>query len=539
MPSRVPLTNLRDKTKGGAPEFVGTNIFTTESSPTPPLFTDDNDPLLLDTKRRGLINIAHIPPAGASTVDFVTLFLRNTSLTEKAFVNVLLASDIAVQLRIRQQIASPLYADVLIVEDDIVQNGAPLSTTIDSATNEISIDTSSLGTTMKFDTVTPPRVVFEPPAAAGNLAASVTLNASGSISNITVFNPSSHTYTTPPTARLVGGVFRPIGFFESFDEETIIRGSATSGSLTAIGTLLRTEFANNISVADVVLLNNELRVVRSVSTETKEIIVDAPLTGSTSEFDTWSFIPFLSATKRSQYRLGNGLISNKSSLGDIGVVCSERHQLSIGDYIIYRYGNARTLKSNRVTDIINDFEFTVEKSSNLSSSENTEWHFVYLLSETTPGSTTSFDEIKICTYIRMKYDDAAVVETLGLGARQLFLQNKNFFNQPGSYFDESVNDTDRIVQFGELALSHNTRPEVANPITPETVLEIEIKASPNPETQVISGFPLNGGSAGETGRRPIVACYQRGSATSNVLFWGYSMRYTPESSTNYTQTINI
>lgn len=129
MPSRVPLTNLRDKTKGGAPEFVGTNIFTTESSPTPPLFTDDNDPLLLDTKRRGLINIAHIPPAGASTVDFVTLFLRNTSLTEKAFVNVLLASDIAVQLRIRQQIASPLYADVLIVEDDIVQNGAPLSTT--------------------------------------------------------------------------------------------------------------------------------------------------------------------------------------------------------------------------------------------------------------------------------------------------------------------------------------------------------------------------------------------------------------------------
>tara|TARA_B100002051_G_C16145946_1_gene351266 strand:- start:213 stop:485 length:273 start_codon:yes stop_codon:yes gene_type:complete len=90
-------------------------------------------------------------------------------------------------------------------------------------------------------------------------------------------------------------------------------------------------------------------------------------------------------------------------------------------------------------------------------------------------------------------------------------------------------------------MSLQTRTEVPNQIDPSTVLELELKTQPTPEVQVLSGFPVNGGLSTDTGRRPLVAVYERGTQTvsSRVFFWGYYMRYTPESTTNYTQAINI
>ncbi len=538
MPSRVPLTNLRDKNKGGAPDFAGADRLTGETLPSGPTFADDDDPYLTNTNRRGLLKIAHIPPAGASTVDFVTLFLRNTSLVQRAYVNVLLASNISIQLRISGVLtATPVYADMLLVEDD--HENALLTASIDDATNELSIASP---TNLNFDTSLPPRIEFDPPVA-GNLSAAIALSDAG-VPQITVFNPTSHSYSSPPTVRLVGGITRPIGFFESFDEETIVRAGAAAGRLTAIGTTLRSQFANNTTVGDAVIVNNELRVVRSVNTDTKELTVDAPLTGASTEFETWSFLPLLSASTTSQYRIGNGRISNKPSLGHVGIICSLPHNLCTGDYVIYRYGTAGTWLSNRVATIVSDTEFTVHATTALSPSESAEWYFVYLLAESEPAATTVQNEVRSITYVKTPYGDEnapAVVNTLGLGGRRLFLRNTNFMNQPGSYYDESIDPIARAVQFCQLAMSLQTRTEVPNDIDPSTVLELELKTQPTPEVQVLSGFPVNGGLSTDTGRRPLVAVYERGTQTvsSRVFFWGYYMRYTPESTTNYTQAINI
>ena len=58
---------------------------------------------------------------------------------------------------------------------------------------------------------------------------------------------------------------------------------------------------------------------------------------------------------------------------------------------------------------------------------------------------------------------------------------------------------------------------------------------------MLASYACNGGLAGETGKRPIIAIYERGvqSTSTEALFWGYYTRYQPESSTNYTQAVNV
>ena len=67
------------------------------------------------------------------------------------------------------------------------------------------------------------------------------------------------------------------------------------------------------------------------------------------------------------------------------------------------------------------------------------------------------------------------------------------------------------------------------------------QAQPAPEVQILASFTVNGGLAGETGARPIIAIYERGRnvTSSDVVYWGYYVRYTPESATNYVQAINV
>ena len=119
MPSRVPLTNLRDSLKGGAPLYVGGDRLKGETSATPPQFLDDTDQYFeTNINRRGLLSIVHIPPAGIGTVDFVTLFMRNSG-TERAYVNVYMGSDISVEMRVTGILSSyPVYSDVLMIEAD-------------------------------------------------------------------------------------------------------------------------------------------------------------------------------------------------------------------------------------------------------------------------------------------------------------------------------------------------------------------------------------------------------------------------------------
>jgi len=534
MPSRVPLTNLRDSLKGGAPLYVGGDRLKGETSTTPPQFLDDTDQYFeTNINRRGLLSIVHIPPAGIGTVDFVTLFMRNSG-TERAYVNVYMGSDISVEMRVTGILSSyPVYSDVLMIEAD---GDTTLSSQL-SANNELSI---SVLTSDQYDVSLSPSVVFDPPVD-GNMSAFVNLSSSGSIASITVINPTSHSYTTPPSVRISGGIIKPFGFFEYSNENTKVLASSQAGSITLIGTLCRTEFASNVSQAgDILLLNNEVRVVQSVNSDTKEFVIDSPINSSQTQFEEWSYISILNASKDSYYRIGNGTLRNQFSLGSSGIVSTSKHNLCVGDYVIYDSSTGNPI-SRLVTEIHSDFEFSVEGNTFLTSTSNTEWKYVYIYSQSNPGSS-QLQEVNIISYVKMSSSNQdTVVDIFGLGGRKIYLQNNNFMNAPGSYFNESLLGEARVVEYATCADSHNARKEVPHTIDPSTVLEIILKPQPAPEVQVLAGFPLNGGLSTETGKRPLVAVHQRGTIgkSSQVVYWGYYMRYSPESITNYTQAINV
>jgi hypothetical protein len=535
MPSRVPLTNLRDSQKGGAPLYIGGDRMVGEMISSPPQFLDETDAYFHTYfNRRGLLSIIHIPPAGISTVDFVTLFMRNSG-TERAYVNVYLGSDISVEMRVSGiQSSSPVYGDVLMIE---VDGNNTLSSSL-SPNNEVSVSVLSSD---QYDVSLVPTVVFDPPVD-GNMSAFVNFSQSGSISSVTVVNPTSHAYTTPPSVRIVGGIIKPFGFFEYSNADTKVFASNQAGSISLIGTLVRTEFANNISQpGDVILVNNEVRVVQSLNSETKEFTIDHPINSSQVKFDEWSYISVLNSSNDSYYRIGNGYLSNQHSLGSNGIVCTVKHNLCVGDYIIYE-STTGNLTSRRVIVVHSDNEFSVDGNSLLSSISNAIWKYVYIYSESTPGSP-QLNEVNIISYIKMSDSETEqkVVDILGLGNRKIYIRNKNFTNTPGSYYNESLLGSSKVVEYATCADSHNTRKEVPHEIDASTVLEIMLKPQPAPEVQVLAGFPLNGGLSTESGRRPLIAVHQRGTIgkSTNVVYWGYYMRYSPESTTNYTKAINI
>ena len=535
MPSRAPLTNLRDALKGGAPLYVGGDRLKGETSTTPPQFLDDTDQYFeTNINRRGLLSIVHIPPAGIGTVDFVTFFMRNSG-TERAYVNVYMGSDISVDMRVAGiQSSYPVYSDVLMIEVD----GDTTLTSQLSANNELSV---SILTSDQYDISLSPSVVFDPPVN-GNMTAFVNLSSSGSISSITVVNPMSHSYTTAPSVTISGGIIKPCGFFESSNTNTKVLASSQAGSITLIGTLCRTEFASNVTQAgDIILLNNEVRVVQSINSDIKEFVIDSPINSSQTWFDEWSYISVLNASNDSYYRVGNGTLRNQFSLGSSGIVCTSKHNLCVGDYVIYDSSTGNPI-SRRVTEIHSDYEFSVEGNTLLTSTSNTEWKYVYIYSQSTPGSS-QLQEVNIISYVKMSSSDQqdTVVDFMGLGGRKIYIQNNNFMNGPGSYFNQSLLGQSRVVEYATCADSHNVRKEVPHTIDASTVLEIMLKPQPAPEVQILAGFPLNGGLSTETGKRPLLAVHQRGTIgkSSQVVYWGYYMRYSPESTTNYTQAINI
>jgi hypothetical protein len=532
--TRIPLTNLRDSNKGGAPLYVSGDRLLAETTPTAPDFADDDDQYFqTNVRRRGLLSIVHIPAAGASTVDFVTLFARNSSTTQKRYVNVLLAADISVQQRVSgTQLAYPVYGDMIMVED----NGSAQATASVSDTGELSISVTSSGSGY----TQAPQVTLDPPASTG-LSAVAAVDSTGAVTSIAVVNPSAHSYTlsSPPSVSLAGGAVRELGFFVDFDDSTMVFGSATSGDLTMVGNLGRTAFANSVSSAgDVIIINSELRVVRSVNTEAREVTLDKSLTGSTSVFTEWAYIPYLSASTTSMYRVGNGTISHQPLLGFTGVVCSQPHRLAVGDYIVYQ-STAGVFYSHRVTTVSSATEFSVAESISLSSSDAVAWHYVYYLSESTAGGVQS--PVKMMTYVKMPYTDGQVVNVSGLHGRQLSLRNKNFFGQPGAYYNSTVAGTASVVHFCNVGQVAATSEEVPNTISSASTLEVVLKPQPAPEVQILASFTMNGGLAGETGARPIIAIYERGRnvTSSDVVYWGYYVRYTPESATNYVQAINV
>jgi len=535
MPSRVPLTNLRDNLKGGAPLYVGGDRLKGEISATPPQFLDDTDPYFeTNINRRGLLSIVHIPPAGIGTVDFVTLFMRNGG-TERTYVNVYMGSDISVEMRVAGiQSSYPVYSDVLMVEVD----GNTTLTSHLSVNNELSV---SVLTSDQYDISLTPSVVFDPPVD-GNMTAFVNLSSSGSISSVTVVNPTSHAYTTPPSVRISGGIIKPFGFFEYSNKNTKVLASNQGGAIILIGTLCRTEFASNISnPGDVILLNNEVRVVQSINPDIKEFVIDSPVNSSQTQFNEWSYISVLNASNDSYYRPGSGTLRNQFSLGSSGAVCTLKHNLCVGDYVIYE-SSAGDLISRLVTEIHSDYEFSVEGNTLLTPTSNATWKYVYIYSQSTPGSS-QLQEVNIISYVKISSSDLqdTVVDLMGLGDRKIYIQNNNFMNDPGSYFNESLVGSSRVVEYATCATSHNVRKEVTHAIDPSTVLEIMLKPQPAPEVQVLAGFPLNGGLSTETGKRPLIAVHQRGTTgrSTQVVYWGYYMRYSPESSTNFTQAINV
>lgn len=533
MPSRVPLTNLTDRNKGGAPLYVGGDRHSGENVSTPPDFVDDEDQYLSSVpSRRGLLSIAHIPPSGGSTVDFVNLYLRNNSTTTRRYVNVFLSADISAQLRVSSlQTSYPVFADMLLVEDN---SDAVLSSTINER-NEIEI---TVVQNAQFTTAMVPSISFNPPPSS-NLSATVTLTSSGAIENVSVLNPTQHSYTSPPQVSINGFVHRELGLYQQTDEDTIIYGSSIAGSLTIIGNSGRTQFPHNISSAgDVLIVNNELRVVTSTNSETKEITIDKPLLTSNTIFDEWAYVPLLSASYTSILRIGAGTISNNDSLGFNGVICSSKHGLFTGDYIIYSINNI--FYSHRVVNVVNNFEFITDSNIALTSSSSTQWFYVYYLSETEAGSN-SINPVRVITYIKTSYAKGKSVDVLGIGGRNIFLRNKNYFNEPGSYYSELFADDYSIALFCNVSSKHNEIQETVNTIHPFHTLEITLKPQPAPEVQVLAGFPMNGGLATEVGKRPILALNERAciDESTDVVYWGYYVRYEPDSATNYTQAINV
>ena len=213
--------------------------------------------------------------------------------------------------------------------------------------------------------------------------------------------------------------------------------------------------SHNVSSAgDVLIVNNELRVITSTNSETREITIDKPLSASNAIFDQWAYVPFLSASNTSILRIGGGTISNQSNLGFNGVLCSSPHGLCSGDYIIYSMNNL--FHSHRVMNVVNDFEFTTDSNVVLTSASSTQWYYVYYLSETEPGGN-SINPVKIITYTKTSYSRGKSVNVLGIGGRRIFLRNKNYFNEPGSYYNESFADDYNVALFCNVSSKHNER----------------------------------------------------------------------------------
>lgn len=525
MPVRVPVTNLRNESQGGAPIYVGGDTKLGAPVATPPHFTDDSDPYFNSTKvtNRGLFTIVHIPPAGSNTVDFVTLFCKNNG-SSRQYVNILLGSDISVEIRtFGTLVYTPVYGDVLISEYN--SSSSEITTTMDE-NNAVSMTISSTDT---FDLASPPRIAFDPPVN-GNLDAFVNLNENGKIQGVNIVNPNSHTFVSPPHATLVGGKFDVLGFFEDMDKNTLLDG-VSSGTITLIGTTCRTSDPSNVAVGDVVIIQNELRVVRRVVTTT-EFNIDNVFTTSQTTFEEWYFIAQHSTSNNSFYRHGPGSLSRSVTGGESSLVTSKTHHLCVGDYVIYRVSDLYF--SKRVTRIISATEFEIESESSLAIGMSVEWSYVYLLSQPSTGGTHF---VRTLSLVR-----TSVTPILGLGGQRLFISNKNYFNTNGSFFNPNLADDARSVYFTDIALAHDVQNEFHHDISPHTVLELEVKPNPSPEIQALSGYPINGGATStQIGKRPIVAAYVRGSIeqSSNVILWGYYMRYSPETGTNFTQAINI
>jgi len=529
---RVPLTNLRDNNKGGAPIYIGGDRHASETTPSPPSFSDDTDQYMTTVpSRRGLLTIAHFPPAGASTVDFVNLYMRNNSSTQSKYVNVFLAADISAQIRVSSvQTAYPRFADVLVTEAD---TDAVISATLNDQ-NEIEIHVVQ---NAQFSEGTIPLVQFDPQPTS-NLNALVNLDSSGSIQSISVVNPTAHSYTTAPQVTISGGAYKELGFYQQTDEDTTVYGSDTSGTLRMFGLSGRTQFSNNIaSPGNVLVANNEIRVIRSINHTQMEITIDRPFTTSNVVFEQWTYIPILSASDSSLMRIGPGNIRN-ASLGFNSILCSSPHNLCTGDYIVYAHNS--TYYSHRVTVVVNDHECMLDSNVALLSTSSASWYYLYHLSETQPGVSNT-NLIRMITYTKTSYDPGKSLDILGLGGRNIFIKNKNFLNEAGSYYDSSMSDDAKVVLFGKISQNHNERQETLNAIAPHHTLEIVLKQQPAPEVQVLAGFPMNGGLATEVGKRPILAINERGcnGVSSDVVFWGYYVRYHPESSTNFTQAINV
>lgn len=529
MPSRVPVTNLRDAQNGGAPEFIGGDTPTDETVANPPYFLEDDDPEFVKRPhRRGLFRFVHIPPAGIATVDFVTLLARNISTTSRAYVNALLAPvALSVQMRVTSLFSTPVYGDALLVEDDAPIQLAPA---IDVA-GELSI---AVTTTASVDLALDPTVELTPPPVGQTRAV---LQATSAGVTVEVLEPTGHGYSSPPNAVVRGGVQRQLGFFESIDKTTLVAGSAVSGTLTVIGTLCRCEYAHNVAVGDGLVVNSEFRVVVAVSHDTNELTIDHGITGVTNIFQSWSYLPLLSASSDSQYRVGEGVLT---STGQFALRSSARHGLSAGDYVVYRATSGVEL-SNRVTAVTSDTEFQLERTANLSGGESATYRFVYLLAETEPGSAVH-RPVSVVRVVRTTYgEEDAVVDLKGLGGRKLHVKNHNFYNRPGSYHDEFSPADAAVVLYGTVSVAHGSAREFALPIGTESVLEAELKPQPAPETQLLAGFPVNGGTATETGERPLLAVYERGARgrSGNVIYWGHYLRYSPENGTNFTQAINV
>ena len=92
--------------------------------------------------------------------------------------------------------------------------------------------------------------------------------------------------------------------------------------------------------------------------------------------------------------------------------------------------------SRRVTEIHSDFDFSVEGNTLLTSTSNVNWKYVYIYSQSTPGSA-QLQEVNMISYVKMSNNNS-VVDLAGLGGRKIYIQNKNYMNLPGSYFNESL-----------------------------------------------------------------------------------------------------
>ncbi|MGA1354395.1 MAG: hypothetical protein ACO32I_06440 [Candidatus Limnocylindrus sp.] len=528
----MPLTSLRDDNKGGAPLYAGGDRFSGEPLPTPPAFEDDDDPYMNEhPERRALATIVHIPPPGEASVDFVSLFMRNNSTTERRYVNVLLAASLSVHLRATGLIAQPVYGDVLMVEDD--SSSVAVSALINGA-GELVL---TVTTNDVFDAL--PTIELIPPPDSGALVPMVALAPTGEIMSITVQNPTVHNYTEPPRVIVRGGVHNDLGIFVDTDKQTTVSGAAAAGPLTVVGTLCRTLHPNNVTFpGDLLIVNGEARVVRSTNPQAREFTIDTALTGTSYSFAEWQYLPLLSASGTSQYRTGNGTLSANLVLGQTGLVCTTEHNLSPGDYVVY--ATRGVWYSHRVDIVASARQFTVDGTLALTESDDVPWFYVYLLSETQPGSV-DLTPVRVLSYIKTCYAPGKAVGVLGLGARPMYIRNTNYFNAPGSYHKAILSATSPAVLVARVGSLHDTRAEVASLIESENVLEVQLKPQPAQEVQVLNSFPLNGGLAAAVGERPLIALYERGRevVSNDVVFWGYYIRYTPDEATNFVQAINI